>query len=320
MMRMKVQEIYIRIIVLFFILLLFFSAKIFSKPLWLKKNIYVEYVIPRGEKSDGFIAYKVNAKIIYVGKGSFKYVNGTFVGNWSKTPKPGYKRTVFHRLIGDELINATYSWRVLDVSGGLAKIDVKFCAVIRNTTTNVISTLVRNATLYINVDNGDVYTLDGKYIGRISFCFTDIMKSLSRVITYKDSSIQINGTVNDYPWSISTPVGAFKCWYIISDMHPVYLLSGLNLYVDKVSGLLIAVGGTDYYDAILNYMNISSIVFPYTKGIIYKMILNKVQGIELTTGKQGLDPRMIILFIGLASILGGILIIIWIKVFKRRYG
>ena len=304
-----------------FIFFIFLFTSIFiqqfhSKPVWLRKNVYVEYIIPRGKKNDGSVVYKFSVKTIYVGKRPVRIVNGTFIGNVSETPKPGYKPTVLCMLWGVDLINATYSWKIIDLNSTLAKVLVNFTALVRNMTTKIVKPFVKSVVVYIDVDTRDVYTLEGRYLGKISYWFPDIERSGSRVIVYKDPSIEINGTIYETLFNVSTPMGAFSCWSIASDEHPLYFFREATFYVDKVSGIPVAFGGGNYYDVILNYMNISLIIFPHSKDRRFPMILNRIEGMDLSGGGGGLDLATVVLLIGGSAIFLGILVIVLVKVFK----
>ena len=77
-----------------------------------------------------------------------------------------------------------------------------------------------------------------------------------------------------------------------------------------------AFGVGRYYDVILNYMNISLIIFPRSKDRRFPMILNRIEGMDLSGGGGGLDLATVVLLIGGSAIFLGILVIVLVKVFK----
>ena len=271
------------------ILFLFFSlniSSVSSGPFWMKKGFYVRYVIPKGSYTGFIISRVVSSK------------------NESVT---------YMKLYGKEFVNATYSWKVLELEDNMAKVRVVFKASIgRNGTEKMEKSLI----VLVNVDTRDVYTPEGKYLGKIAWWLQDV-KHLSRVIVYGKPPVQVNATVYEYEKKVKTPLGDYKCWVAILDKHPVYLFLSQWFFYDQVTGLLVAIRTNTYYDVVLNYMNITAINLPYTKGVKIKMFVDRIEGVEQEKNGFSLSEYKIYL-IAIGLIVSAITLIIYGKKYRKN--
>lgn len=134
---------------------------------------------------------------------------------------------------------------------------------------------------------------------------------------YGKPPVQVNATVYEYEKKVKTPLGDYKCWVVILDKHPVYLFLSQWFFYDQLTGLLVAVGTDTYYDVVLNYMNITAIRLPYTKGVKIMMFVDRIEGVEQEkNGFSLFEYKIYLIAIGL--IVSAIILIIYGKRYRKN--
>jgi len=212
------------------ILLLFFSTSpmiFYAKPFWIKEGVYVEY--------------SINDVSVITRQFKEEIENQTIT---------------IHVWVFD-ILNGSYSWRVLDVKDGLAKVEVNFAGWIEYRKgpreTEKIHTVFVNRTviIYLNTSSREAL-LDGRNIGAVPWWFTDLKKGMA--VSIGREPYKVIGWVWTDKLEIRTQVMDTLGWGI--NFNETSFTASALFGVDNLYGILLKVWGA-YFDPVLSEMLIS---------------------------------------------------------------